>query len=226
MVEVRLPRTNRGSAPMSDSRIDKYFSGGDLVVDLGCGDGAWIDSVRSRYTRAVGIDISSDAVTSRGGSIESWEFIQADLNQGPVPLLDASADAVMANQVIEHITNPLSFVAEARRILRPGGVFVATTPNIRYLRHIKRLVVNGHGPMTSGAALRTAHIWDDGHVHFFTARDLEWLARTVGFSRFRTAALISTTGKARAARRTLDRFRSREVVKSFLGGNVMVVAWK
>jgi len=80
--------------------------------------------------------------------------------------------------------------------------------------------------MTSGAALRTAQVWDDGHIHFFTARDLEWLARSAGFSRVHTEALISPTGKRSGARRTLDKIRSLEIVKGFLSGNVMVVAWK
>jgi SAM-dependent methyltransferase len=158
---------------MIDSRIDRYFAGGDLVVDLGCGNEAWIDAVRSRYARAVGIDISAGAMPPRGGPIESWEFIQRDLNEGALPFPDGCADGVLANQVIEHVANPLHFVAEACRVLRPGGVFVATTPNVRYLRHVLRLVIRGCGPMTSGAALRTPQVWDDGHVHFFTARDLE-----------------------------------------------------
>lgn len=211
---------------MSDSRIDRYFAGGDLVVDLGCGDGAWIDSVRSRYARAVGVDISDTAMTSRGGSVDGWEFLQRDLNEGSLPLPDGCADGVRANQVIEHVANPLHFVLEAFRVLRPGGVFVATTPNVRYMRHVLQLIVRGRGPMTSGAALRTPLVWDDGHVHFFTARDLEWIARAAGFSRVTTAALIAPTGKGRRVRRALDRIASRGIVKGFLSGNVLVVAWK
>jgi methionine biosynthesis protein MetW len=207
-------------------RVDAHFPGGELVVDLGCGDGAWIESVRRRYTRAVGIDIGDAASTLRGGSIEGWEFLQMDLNQGALPLPDGSADGVRANQVIEHVANPLQFVKEAWRVLRPGGVFVATTPNIRYLRHIVNLVIKGRGPLTSGAALRTPQVWDDGHIHFFTTRDLEWLARAGGFSRVQTGALVSLSGKGGRIRRALDRVGSREIVKAFLSGNVMVVAWK
>ena len=146
-----------------DSRVDRYFAGGDLLVDLGCGDGAWIASVGSRYARAVGIDISAGAIASPGGSIETWEFLQRDLNKGSLPFPDGCADGVRANQVIEHVANPLHFVAESFRVLRPGGVFVATTPNVRYLRHVLRLVITGRGPLTSGGALRTPQVWDDRH---------------------------------------------------------------
>ncbi len=209
-----------------DGRIDRYFGGGDLVIDLGCGDGAWIDSVRSRYVRAVGIDVSNAALTAHGGVVQDWDFIQVDLNLSAVPLDDESADAVRANQVIEHVANPMQFVTEAIRVLRPGGVFVATTPNVRYLRHLLRLAISGRGPMTSGEALRTAQVWDDGHIHYFTAGDLEWIARSAGFLNVRTEALISPTGRARFARGFLNQVRTTGIVKGFLGGNVMVVGWK
>jgi methionine biosynthesis protein MetW len=211
---------------IADMRVDGYFPEGDLVVDLGCGDGAWIESVRSRYTRAIGIDIDDAALAVRGGSVEGWEFLHMDLDGSALPLPDGCADGVRANQVIEHVSNPLHFVQEACRVLRPGGVFVATTPNVRYARHILRLLIKGQGPLTSAGALRTSQVWDDGHIHFFTTRDLEWLAHAGGFSRVQTTALISVTGKGAWARRALDRIGSWEVVKGFLTGNIMVVAWK
>lgn len=221
--EVALTHPERS---IRDGRIDKYFAGGNLVVDLGCGDGSWIESVSDRYARAVGIDIRADRVKLSSESSEAWEFIQRDLDEGSVPLPDGSADGVLANQVIEHVANPLRFFGEALRILRPGGVFVATTPNIRYVRHLLRLAINGYGPMTSGAGLRTPQVWDDGHIHFFTTRDLEWLARTAGFARVQTSVLIAPTGRGRVARRAFNTVRSRGPVKAFLGGSIMVVAWK
>jgi SAM-dependent methyltransferase len=211
---------------MTDSRIDRYFAGGDLVIDLGCGNGGWIDGIRSRYARAVGIDIDASVAKSPGGRVEGWEFIHQDLNKAALPFPEGCADAVFANQVIEHVANPLHFAAEACRVLRPGGVFVVTTPNVRYLRHVMRLLFMGFGPVTSGAALRTPQVWDDGHIHFFTTRDLEWLARTAGFSRVHTEGLVATTGRAAVARRALNALRTRGLVKGFLCGNVMAVAWK
>lgn len=224
-----LPRLRErhsfGDAALSDRRIDRYFSGGDLVPDLGCGSGTWIESISSRNARAVGLGIS-DSARRRGGVVVGWDFIEQDLNAGAVPLPDGCADGVLANQALEPVANPLRLVNEADRILRPGGVLVVTTPNVRYLPHGMRLVVRGTGPMTSGEALRTSEAWDDGHVHFLTARDLEWLARTAGFARFHTEALVSTTGGARSLRRALDRYRTRALLKELFSGNVMLVAWK
>lgn len=210
---------------MIERRIDQHFSGGNLVVDLGCGDGSWIDSICSRYTRAIGFDINREQLASRPLPPESWEFIQADLNAG-IPLPDDCADAVHANQVVEHIANPLRLFAETVRVLRPGGVFIATTPNIRYVRHISRLVFGGTGPVTSSGRVTNSEVWDDGHIHFFTARDLERIAHAAGFHQVGTEALISPSGRATVLRRALARLGSRGLVKGFLTGNVMLIAWK
>jgi SAM-dependent methyltransferase len=209
---------------MAEARVDRYFAGGHLVIDLGCGDGSWIDSVRDRYEHAIGFDIAP-IEESRTRPVNGWEFVRADLNAG-IPLPDGCADAIHANQVIEHIASPLHLLAEAHRTLRPGGVFLATTPNIRYLRHVFRLIVGGEGPMTSGDALRTKATWDDGHIHFFTAKDLDWIAKTAGFSRVRTEALIALTGPGWGLRRALDRLRGQGLVKGFLTGNIMLIARK
>lgn len=89
------------------------------------------------------------------GNTEGWEFRKADLND-VFPLADASADAVVANQVIEHILDPFKFAHEIYRILRPGGRCVVTTPNIRYLVSIQKsgyLESKNIGPGGRGALL-------------------------------------------------------------------------
>ena len=210
-----------GQAP--DARIDWYLRYARTIVDLGCGDGSWLDS--HLETEGIGVDIAPPDAGNNSEQHRRWSFIQADLDHG-IPLEDGRADGIRANQVIEHIRNPLRFVTEVRRVLRPGGVFVATTPNIRYLRHIVRLALRGQGPMTSQRAARTATDWDDGHIHFFTVDDLEWLALAAGFAAFRTEALIDLSGRLSALRRALNGARRNGVVKGLLSGNLLLVARK
>ena len=176
---------------MGDSRVDAHLRNAEALVDLGCGDGSWLDAYPG--SGAIGIDIDATRLRAETQP-RAWTFIGADLDEG-IPLEDARASAIRANQVIEHIRNPVRFVAEVHRVLRPGGVFVATTPNIRYAKHLLRLAIRGEGPMTSQAAERSAAIWDDGHIHYFTARDLEWLAKGARFHSCRTEALIDQEGR-------------------------------
>jgi len=208
-----------------DDRVAAHFPGGDLVIDVGCGDGAPLDHVGDAYGTAVGFDISLERFSQRADARARWSFVLADLNRG-IPVASGTADAVHANQVIEHVANPLQFAEEIYRVLRPGGVLVAMTPNVRYVPHVWRLVVRGQGPLTSGGRTRTRDDWDTGHIHFFTPSDLTWIARQTGFRSVETRALIARSGRLGKIRAMLDRSSSRAAVKHFLSGNTMLVAVK
>jgi SAM-dependent methyltransferase len=210
------------SQVVGDPRVDVYLRNAKRVVDLGCGDGSWLDA--NTGSEAMGIDIDASRLRAETLS-RAWTFVSADLDAG-IPLEDEWADAVRANQVVEHIRNPVRFFVEVHRVLRPGGVFVATTPNVRYLRHLVRLAILGEGPMTSQRAERSATDWDDGHIHFFTAHDLEWLAKSARFSAYHTEALVDQKGRFRAIRNALDRRRTDPLVKGVLSGNLLLFARK
>lgn len=207
---------------MGDSRVDAHLRNVETLVDLGCGDGSWLDAYPG--PEAIGIDIDSTRLRA-GKQDRAWTFVSADLDQG-IPLEDAWAYAIRANQVVEHIRNPVRFFTEVHRVLRPGGVFVATTPNIRYAKHLVRLAILGQGPMTSQRAQRSAADWDDGHIHYFTTHDLEWLAKTARFSTYHTEALVDQDGGFGAIRHALDRRRTNSLVKGVLCGNLLLVARK
>ena len=206
-----------------DARIADPLPRGGVIVDLGCGDGAALDALSGFYESAIGLDVSTARLKKGGRPAQSWRFIEADLN-GSFPLPSEYASAVMANQVIEHIADPSHFISEARRILRPGGVLVLTTPNIRYVKHIGRLVVMGLGPCTgNGEAIDAARYY--GHLHYFTHTDLRTLLVRSGFRHVRSQALIDLGGGS-LGRRLLDRIAGVGVVREFMSGNALVIAEK
>jgi hypothetical protein len=80
--------------------------------------------------------------------------------------------------------------------------------------------------MTSARRARTESEWDGGHIHYFTPRDLRWLASEAGFARCETSALIAEDGGGRWLRPALTRFASTAPVQNFLSGNTLMVAVK
>jgi len=90
------------------------------LVDAGCGRTAPVlVKFRGRAARLIGIDVVDFTEW-----VEGVELYQRDL--ADTGLESGSADVVMARSVMEHVTNPLAVYAEVARVLRPGGVFVAS----------------------------------------------------------------------------------------------------
>jgi SAM-dependent methyltransferase len=204
--------------------MKQAIGSGTCVVDLGCGSGHLLGELSGLFVQRIGLDVSRTRLDTLGhGKTDGWEFREADLN-GLFPLTDGLADVVIANQVIEHILDPIKFGREIHRILRPGGRCIITTPNIRYLKNIAHIVFSGFGPQTAGGNTLDG-VWDDGHIHYFTHRDLRDLFDQVGFSLVKSAALI-VLNRGSIWRRQLDRQAASWPVREFLSGNILLWAEK
>lgn len=93
------------------------------VCDLGCGlEMAFLDYAEDKIAQGVGVD---DQVES--GSHGRWQRIQADL-RARLPFESARFDHVVMLAVFEHLTEPEPVLAEAERILAPGGSLIMTWP--------------------------------------------------------------------------------------------------
>ncbi len=106
---------------------------GKMVLDVACGTGYGLAyMVGEGAERGVGVDLSPEAVsyaqerfTSNGRTC----FICADAVR--MPFFDSSFDVVVSFETIEHIRKYARFLAECRRVLKEGGLFVCSTPNRR-----------------------------------------------------------------------------------------------
>jgi SAM-dependent methyltransferase len=96
------------------------FLGPGRVLDLGCGVGHSFDRLAPRET--VGVDIDPKALEG-----QERETVVADMRE--LPFADGSFSSVIAVQSLEHVPDPETMVAEAARVLEPGGVAVFVTPN-------------------------------------------------------------------------------------------------
>jgi methionine biosynthesis protein MetW len=207
-----------------DMRMMEAVGSGKVAVELGCGSGQILNDLAGRFDQRIGIDISRRRLDKLvGRQTNGWEFREADLNE-LLPLERESTDVVIANQVIEHIVNPFHFVQEIHRVLRPGKCCVITTPNIRYIRNIMHIILSGYGPRTAGGNMMDG-AWDDGHLHYFTHKDLQELFRNVGFRMVQSRAFIDLTGGS-LIRRLMSQYAKSLVVREFLSGCIFLVAEK
>lgn len=110
---------------------------GKRVLDLGCRSGA-LTRHFLEGNEVVGLDVDRAALAK--AEALGIEPVVANVEE-PLPFPDASFDAVVAGELLEHLQFPEALVAEARRVLRPGGVLIGSVPNafrlqsrIRFLR--------------------------------------------------------------------------------------------
>lgn len=96
------------------------------LVDIGTGTGRMIELFGPRATHAIGIDRSSEMLRLARVKLEA-AGIHSSLRQGDMyalPLEDGSADSIIIHQVLHYAHSPASAIAEAARVLAPGGTLL------------------------------------------------------------------------------------------------------
>ncbi|MCU1656305.1 MAG: SAM-dependent methyltransferase [Pseudonocardiales bacterium] len=97
------------------------------MLEVGCGEGYGTALLAAAAGQVVGVDYDALTVAHAQRSYPRAAFVRANL--AALPVRDSSVDVVATLQVIEHVWNHPQFVRECRRVLRPGGLLLVTTPN-------------------------------------------------------------------------------------------------
>lgn len=187
--------------------------GGGTLLDVGCGDGLLALLVADCFAALHGVELAPPA--ARRAASRGVAASVANLDAGPLPYRDASIDLVTCLDVIEHVFDPAHLVGEIARVLRPGGHAIVATPNIRYWRHLRRLLFDGRFPHTSG----DTEGYDGGHLHYFTYADVEALLGAAGLVPVARSATYGGRG-----RRLSRPIRSYPPLEEWLATGLFVVA--
>ncbi len=105
------------------------FCDGRDVLDVASGEGYGTALLASNARRAVGIDVSPEAVTHARRSYAAPRLNYLLGRCQALPLPDASFDIVVSFETLEHVEEHDVFLREIRRVLRPGGILVLSTPD-------------------------------------------------------------------------------------------------
>jgi SAM-dependent methyltransferase len=173
-------------------------AGPAVIIDLGCGDGSALAVAAGHDAaghdaaghdaaghdpahRFAGIDWSAGAL--RRAQARGLTVLRAGLNPS-LPIGDGAADVVIMSELIEHLVDPDGAVAEVRRVLRPGGSLLLSTPNLAAWYN-RGLLAVGIQPVFSEVSLRGVFGRPGrvvaGHLRLFTRRALTEFLTASGF---------------------------------------------
>ncbi|MEE4174541.1 MAG: class I SAM-dependent methyltransferase [Xanthomonadales bacterium] len=126
---------------------------------------------------------------------------RCDIETEALPVADGSMDAVVFNELFEHLRiDPIFTLGEVLRVLRPGGVLLLSTPNLRSFRGLRNLLLKDQGHAVSGGIYRQYEklhsLGHMGHVREYTVTETCDFLHRVGFD---ITAIIYRGGYGRGA---------------------------
>jgi 2-polyprenyl-6-hydroxyphenyl methylase/3-demethylubiquinone-9 3-methyltransferase len=160
-----------------------HLPAGARVLDVGCGEGAFSAAMAEAGARPIAVDVADEPLRRLRARFGRLDDVRRATAGEPLPLADGEVDAVWAGEVIEHVVDVGAFCAELRRVLKPAGPLILTTPD-----HPRRLLAR--------FALRPA-AFDErfdpyaDHLRFFTVRTLRRVLSDAGFE---TVAMTRARG--------------------------------
>lgn len=147
------------------------------ILEIGCGNGAFLQTAREVGWSPAGLEIAGEAAAaarSRGLEIHEAFLHECELES-------ESLDAIVMNEVLEHVWDPRSLLVEIHRLLRPGGALFLRT------RNPESWTAAFCGPRWHHYSVR-----EQGHVSFFPPRSFRKVLTDIGFGEVR----VRTWGSA------------------------------
>lgn len=160
------------------------------VLDVGCGAGAFARGLREerlalgQQLEVWGLELAPDAAAQAAGTLDRVLVgtVEDTIEQLPA----AHFDCICCNDVLEHLAWPERALRGLRGKLAPGGVVVASIPNVRFFGNVWDLVVHGAWSYADEGIL------DRTHLRFFTRSSMRELFDAAGYRLLRQEGINPT----------------------------------
>lgn len=125
-----LIKADLGLHEQIENKLKELLSAGSEVLDVGAGEGALSERLSDAGFKVTALDINETDFKSKKAKFCQLNFNdENELNNFSIRFSE-KFDAVIGVEVIEHIENPWKYVDFMKRLIKPGGILLITTPNI------------------------------------------------------------------------------------------------
>jgi 2-polyprenyl-3-methyl-5-hydroxy-6-metoxy-1,4-benzoquinol methylase len=199
---VRTAKQDARSFAKRLALIERYHTPGSLL-DIGCGPGTFSAEARRRGWRTRGLDLNPESVAhcrTLGLDVACDGF--------PSPAVASEKfDAVVMNDFLEHVPDPVGVLRAAKGLLAPQGVLFISTPDIGSL-------------MARATGARWLHLKPNEHLLYFDRRTIRDVLARAGF----TVEYVRAVGRIRNLGVALEKVRAYGEWPSRIG-QALVPAW-
>jgi methionine biosynthesis protein MetW len=155
------------------AHILRWIRPGSRVLDLGCGNGEFLELLR-REREVTGTGIEIDAANITAAIARGLNIVEQDLDAGLGNFPDQSFDTVVMAHALQAVHFPDRVLEEMLRVGREG---IVTFPNFGHWRCRVHLASRGRMPVSR---FMPYHWYDTPNIHFCTVRDFETLCAERG----------------------------------------------
>jgi 2-polyprenyl-3-methyl-5-hydroxy-6-metoxy-1,4-benzoquinol methylase len=211
-------------SPSYEGKDPRYFAGvrKDLIdrldanssrtiLEIGCGEGSTGAYAKSkgRCGLYVGVELFPAAAEIAATVID--RVYNANIESFDIPEPRGSFDVLIAGEVLEHLVDPWAVLKRLRAYLRPGGLAMASSPNVAHHAIIRMLLKGEWTVADSGVMDRT-------HLRWFTPRSYADMFRACGFEVVSAGPLSEFGSRAKL----VNRHTAKRLEHLFVGQIVVV----
>ncbi len=176
-----------------------------LVLDVAAGSGAFIERMRATGLKNfMAIELNHKDFQIKGVPVHSFD-LNADFAQN----ISMQFDLITAVEIIEHLDNPRHFLRELRKLLKPGGHLVITSPNVEHWMARLKFLIKGEPKHFGLVDIQTQR-----HISPILSYQMNHMFREIGFAQ----SLLTSAGTFWGPLKAVIHKPLGWLLKSFSGG--------
>lgn len=199
---------------VAQTEVLKYVQGHDnRILEIGCAEG-WTGALLKSTGKASevhGIELVPEVAERARTRLDS--VIAGNLETMEFPFQDGYFDYILATETLEHLTKPEAVLERLKPLIKEQGVMIASVPNMRHIRLVWQLVIQGEWQYADSGPM------DRTHMRYFTRKSFARLFTDGGYEVVKSEPVLL------AKANTLNRY-SLGIFEEFLAFRYYCVARK